>query len=175
MAHTLSHTLFSETNFPQRSCALTGKVRGGGGVFFSCLWKMEACFMSHVPCPPVRITPAVFQCCSIISRTANENNRVCGEETKGTRAKERKTSSRSEIPAAGLEMYTSSEGEPRTGAPPGETRLFRGNHNWQSPRARWRLFVCSRRVFWVRPNRDAAMHGPTACGWLTGRTFVFSF
>lgn len=68
--------------------------------------------MTHVPCPPVKITPAVFQGCSIIGRAANENNRACGEETKQTRAKGRKTSSWTEIPAAGLEMYTSSEGEP---------------------------------------------------------------
>lgn len=32
--HTDRHTHFSETNFPQRSCALTGKVRGVGNVFF---------------------------------------------------------------------------------------------------------------------------------------------
>lgn len=60
-------------------------------------------------------------------------------------------------------------------APAGERRLCRGNRHWRSPRARWRLFVCSRRVFWVRPNRDAAMHGPTAHGWLTGRRVVLRF
>lgn len=165
--HTHTHT-----HFPQRSCALTGKV---GGCFFSCLWKMEACFMTHVPCPPVRITPAVFQGCSTIGRLANENNRVCGEETKQTRAKERKTPSWTEIPAAGPELYPSSEEEALTGAAPGGTRLLRGNHTWQSPRARWTSWACSRRLFWLRPHRDAAVHGPTAWRWLAGRTLVCSF
>lgn len=49
------------------------------------LWKMEASFMTHVPCPPVKITPAVFQRCSIIGCTANENNGACGEETRQTK------------------------------------------------------------------------------------------
>lgn len=65
--------------------------RGGerGGEFFFWLWKMEASFMTHVPCPPVKITPAVFQHCSIIGCAANENNGACGEETRQTKRKKR--------------------------------------------------------------------------------------
>lgn len=32
---------------------------------------------------------------------------------------------------------------------------------------------CSRRVFWVKPNKDASMNGPTACVRVTGFVFVF--
>lgn len=61
--------------------------------------------MTHVPCPPVKITPAVFQCCSIIDCAANENRGACGEET---RQREKKKASWTEIPAGLLYTYTSS-------------------------------------------------------------------
>lgn len=65
--------------------------------------------MTHVPCPPVKITPAVFQRCSIIGCAANENNGACGEETRQTkREREKKKSSWTEIPAGLLYTYTSS-------------------------------------------------------------------
>lgn len=67
-----------------------GERRGGGASFFFWLWKIEASFMTHVPCPPVKITPAVFQGCSIIGRAANENNGACGEETRQTKRGGRK-------------------------------------------------------------------------------------
>lgn len=109
------------------------------GVFFFCLWKMEASFMTHVPCPPVKITPAVFQGCSIIGRAANENNGACGEETKQTQERERKTSSWTEIPAAGFETYTSSEGAPLSLLL--EKRAFSGAITTGNLPARWRHFV----------------------------------
>lgn len=59
--------------------------------------------MTHVPCPPVKITPAVFQGCSIIGGTANENNGACGEETKQTKREKRASST--EIPAGLLYIY----------------------------------------------------------------------
>ena len=62
--------------------------------------------MTHVPCPPVKITPAVFQRCSIIGCAANENNGACGEETRQT--KREKKASWTEIPAGLLYTYTSS-------------------------------------------------------------------
>lgn len=52
----LCTSLFSHTDFPPRSCALTAKVKEGASFFFW-LWKMEASFMTHVPRPPVKITP----------------------------------------------------------------------------------------------------------------------
>lgn len=55
---------------------------------------MEASFMTHVPCPPVKITPAVFQRCSIIRRAANENNGACGEETRQTKREQREKKKR---------------------------------------------------------------------------------
>lgn len=59
-------------------------------MFFFWLWKIEASFMTHVPCPPVKITPAVFQHCSIIICTANKNNGACGEETRQTKREKEK-------------------------------------------------------------------------------------
>lgn len=88
----LPHMPLYDTDFPQRSCALTGKVKVG--LFFLWLWKMEASFMTHVPCPPVKITPAVFQRCSIIRRAANENNGACGEETRQTKREQREKKKR---------------------------------------------------------------------------------
>lgn len=51
---------------------------------------------------------------------------------------------------------------------PGGTRLLRGNHDWRSPRALGGTLFCSRRVFWVKPNRDASMRGPAVRVWATG-------
>ena len=68
--------------------------------------------MTHVPCPPVKITPAIFQSCSIIGRAANENNGACGEETRqtkrrgGEKKKKKKKISRMEIPAGLPYTYT---------------------------------------------------------------------
>lgn len=62
--------------------------------------------MTHVPCPPVKITPAVFQRCSIIGYTANENNGACGEETRQTKGE--KKPSWIEIPVGGLYTHISS-------------------------------------------------------------------
>lgn len=94
--------------------------------------------MTHVPRPPVKITPAVFQGCSITGHAANENNGACGEETKQTQERERKTSSWTEIPAAGFETHRGGRASELT---PGGARLFGGNHGWQSPRALWGHFV----------------------------------
>ncbi|KAI4804062.1 hypothetical protein KUCAC02_025706, partial [Chaenocephalus aceratus] len=39
--------------------------------------------------------------------------------------------------------------------------LFSGNPTWQSSKALCRHFVWRKGVFWVRPNKDASLHGPT--------------
>lgn len=124
---------------------------------------MEASFMTHVPCPPVKITPAVFQGCSITGRAANENNGACGEETKQTQARERKTSSWTEIPAAGFESHQREELL--------EDRGFSGAiAAGDLPEALGGTLFCSRRVFWVK---DASMRGPAARVWATGFGFFF--
>lgn len=84
----LSHTRL-QYRLPTEVLCFDREGEGGGrwGQFFFWLWKMEASFMTHVPCPPVKITPAVFQRCSIIGCTANENNGACGEETRQTKRK----------------------------------------------------------------------------------------
>lgn len=116
--------------------------REGGEPFFFCLWKMEAGFMTHVPCPPVKITQQ-FSRVAASSAAPPMKTRVCGEETKQTgRKREKRRVGRKYLQPDLRCVHHQREG---LFAPPGETRLFRGNRDWQSPRARWGLFVCSRR------------------------------
>lgn len=53
--------------------------------------------------------------------------------------------------------------------------VFRGNPTWRSSRALCRHFVLQTRVFWVKPNKDASLHGPTMCGWITGHSLVIPY
>lgn len=59
--------------------------------------------MTHVPCPPVKIPPAVFQRCSIISGAANENNGARGAETR--QGEREKKLSWTKIPAGPLYIF----------------------------------------------------------------------
>lgn len=172
---------------------MTGKVRvcvcicmGGR------LWKIEASFMTHVPCPPVKITPAVFQHrSSIISHAANENNGACGEETRQT--KRGKKPSETEIPAGLLYIYTSSFPFPSdTEVDRLPTRshvkifkehtasekfswLFSSNPTWQSSRALCRHFLGLTQKTPPPQNKDASLHRPTTCGWVNGHSFVIPY
>lgn len=103
----LSHAGLRMIQTSRRGLVLwQGRWMRGAAKFSLWLWKMEASFMTRVPCPPVKITPAVSQRCSIISCVANENNGACGEETRQTK-KERKKSWTG-MPAGLLYTYTSS-------------------------------------------------------------------
>lgn len=175
----LPHASPYDTDFPQMSCALTGKVKGEGARFFFWLWKMEASFMTHVPCPPVKITPAIFQRCSIIGCTANENNGACGEETRQTKKGEKKIFLDGNTCRSTLYIYIilSRPIRPLTSSHTSEkfSWVFSGNPTWQSSKTLCRHFVLQRRVFWVKPNKDASLHGPTTCGWITGHSFVIPY
>lgn len=148
--------------------------------------------MTHVPCPPVKITPAVFQHrSSIISHAANENNGACGEETRQT--KRGKKPSETEIPAGLLYIYTSSFPFPSdTEVDRLPTRshvkifkehtasekfswLFSSNPTWQSSRALCRHFLGLTQKTPPPQNKDASLHRPTTCGWVNGHSFVIPY
>ena len=125
--------------------------------------------MTHVPRPPVKITPAVFQCCSIIVSAANENRGACGEETRQTkRGKKKRKASWTEIPAGLLYTYTSSSlfpSDSEVDPLPTHTldEIFeaqspqRGSHGFSVAIQSGHLPELLRTgVLWVKPNKDAS-------------------
>lgn len=133
--------------------------------------------MTHVPCPPVKITPVVFQRCSIIGCAANENNGACGEETRQTKRRKKKRP----LGRKYLQVYFIHIHHPLpfpSDYLPTHTHveIFK-THNptevlmgfqWQSNLA---IFQSSLQALcfaegglWVIPNKDASLHGPTTCG-----------
>lgn len=150
--------------------------------------------MTHAPCPPVKITPAVFQRCSIIGRAANENNGACGEETSQTKGERPLRRKYLQVYFIHIHHPFPSHQTPRwtsyllththveifktlknNTAPERFSWVFSGNPTWQSSKALCRHFGFGRGVPWVKPSKDASLYRPTTRGWVSGHSAVIPY
>lgn len=133
--------------------------------------------MTHVPCPPVKIPPAVFQRGSIINGAANKNNGACGAET---RQGEREKSCLGQKYLEVLFTYSSSFCFPSRLRVRPRTCLDifgKSSHGFSVAIQTGNLPALSAGTLSRRggPSKDASLQGPTMCGWITGHNSVIPY